>query len=698
MELLGARADEACHFRCLFAENAGNLAGGACQNLGDFIGARVQAVVEFLETGIEAAFQHLLAGAECGRQREGMVAQRIAEAVDAGIEDAVNGFRAAIHRLADTRQAFHQLAVERADAVFEGFGEFGNAVVEDRRQLIDRGLQPFLEEPRAKVEIHDGVVDARLQRLAEAGALFLDRAVELGEHVVQRSCQRAVAAGQGIVDVAGTGDQGFVELLGALVEGGVQALGILVERRGAGFELLQHRRTALVQRDVQLFQTGIEFVGEGKTGGIQRLQQGFGAGVEKIADRFGGGVRLFHQHGRARVDQRGEGFARGREAKGDFLRRKRHVFLELLVGAGDRGADALDMADDRLALAAQLLDQAAHAHFIVGIAALQRIDLGMDEGFQLGGTGDGALYALVHRHDFAAHGLTDGHDALGGDGFRVGEAQGNFRHGTGGIAQILGAGDHDREGVEQKQRQKRSGKQRAGAGKGEEIRERTELPEPWRIEKLRQRKAAEHPERADDRRHAQGGFQRTAVQRFHDAGGGAAAGVVGRRGRGALALCRFGRGAARRLGSALTRLVHRRLLRLGFLTRRGLVVAKIDLQGVFKRLICLFVDRLVVLVVRHTIYASLHIGFVRIVAGTAICRKRITPLRRDCVPVTVAIPHSILGRYPFFGTKDISPTPVSTPARAADGKTGIFQEYRSDTFIERKQFDAPRWAGGEGHC
>jgi hypothetical protein len=158
---------------------------------------------------------------------------------------------------------------------------------------------------------------------------------------------------------------------------------------------------------------------EREAGRGQVCSRRVGLGGEQAAERLHGGFRLFGHRRGARVDHRGEGFARGREANGDFFGGERQVFLELVVDADDRGADALGVVDDRLAFGAEFVDETANAQFVVGVAALERVDFGVHERFELGGAGDGALDAFVHRRDLAANGLADGHDALGGDGFRL---------------------------------------------------------------------------------------------------------------------------------------------------------------------------------------------------------------------------------------------------------------------------------------
>ena len=84
----------------------------------------------------------------------------------------------AVHGLVDARQAFHQLAVEGAGALVEGAGEFGDADVEGRVDLADRGLETIFEQARAQVEVDDCVVCTGLEALAEMPAALFERGVE----------------------------------------------------------------------------------------------------------------------------------------------------------------------------------------------------------------------------------------------------------------------------------------------------------------------------------------------------------------------------------------------------------------------------------------------------------------------------------------------------------------------------------------
>jgi hypothetical protein len=76
--------------------------------------------------------------------------------------------------------------------------------------------------------------------------------------------------------------------------------------------------------------------------------------------------------------------------------------LQRLVRAGNGGAHALGVVDDGFALGAKPVDEGADASLVLGIGALELVDLGVDEGLELDGARERALDALVHGLKLAA--------------------------------------------------------------------------------------------------------------------------------------------------------------------------------------------------------------------------------------------------------------------------------------------------------
>jgi hypothetical protein len=199
------------------------------------------------------------------------------------------------------------------------------------------------------------------------------------------------------------------------------------------------------------------------------------------------------------------------------------------MGAGDGGADALGVADDRVALAAKFLHQAAYAHLIVGVAALERVDFGMDQRLEFRCAGNGALDAFVHGRDFAANGLADGEDAVAGNVFRLGEAQGDLGHRAGGGTHLAGACHHDREGEEDEDRNDDRDQEADGRRHCQQIGDGADLPDRRGVKQVCQSEHANCPQQREQGGVADRAAARTAFERAQQTGGVLAAVVVGRR-------------------------------------------------------------------------------------------------------------------------------------------------------------------------
>lgn len=334
-------------------------------------------------------------------------------------------------------------------------------------------------------------LDLRLWRKL---ALFVKGRVERGKHVVEAAGNRLLAYPEALIEIARPGDQRLVELTGAFVQGGVELLGIGVERRGTGFELAEQLLATLRQVIAECIETRVEFVAERHSGGRQARKQRVGPGGQHGAQIFERMVRFVGKCRGPGIDERSEGLAGDGDARRNVLACRFEVVLQLGMRASDRRADPIRMADDRFAFETKLLDERADTQFVFAVAAFECADFRMHERFELGCPGDGALYALVHRRDFAAHGLADRHDAVGGIGFRLGEAHRNLGHRTRGAAQFLSTRDHDREGEEEHDGQGDAEQDADCSRHGREIAERADLPDPGRIKKVGDAKPGNRPD------------------------------------------------------------------------------------------------------------------------------------------------------------------------------------------------------------
>ena len=99
---------------------------------------------------------------------------------------------------------------------------------------------------------------------------------------------------------------------------------------------------------------------------------------------------------------------------GDVVADRGDVVRQIEMHAGDRVAHLFGLADQRVALMRERLEQAADADFVVVVGAFERRHLVGDQRFELGGARERALDAVAHGRDLAADGLADGDDRIRG--------------------------------------------------------------------------------------------------------------------------------------------------------------------------------------------------------------------------------------------------------------------------------------------
>ena len=129
----------------------------------------------------------------------------------------------------------------------------------------------------------------------------------------------------------------------------------------------------------------------------------------------------------------------------------RQVDLNVVEG----GTDLLGLADQRVALAGEILQQPADANLVVAIGAFERRNLALHKRFKLAGARQRALDAVAHGGYFAADRLSDGDDGIPRHAFGFGEPHGDSRHGLRDQAQLLGAPSHVGDAKEEDDREQR---------------------------------------------------------------------------------------------------------------------------------------------------------------------------------------------------------------------------------------------------
>ena len=171
---------------------------------------------------------------------------------------------------------------------------------------------------------------------------------------------------------------------------------------------------------------------------------------------------------------------------GDQIADRGDVVREVEMDAGNGGADVLGLRHERLALVGEVAEQAADAHFVVVVGALDGGHFVVHQRFKFGGAGERAFDAVAHGGDFAADGLADRHHRLARRRLRLRQPQRHRGHGFGDRAHLLRAADELGEHVEGDDRQQ----DRDGGGDG------------------------------DQRAHARGGEQRLQFGTEHEGGAG----------------------------------------------------------------------------------------------------------------------------------------------------------------------------------
>ena len=142
---------------------------------------------------------------------------------------------------------------------------------------------------------------------------------------------------------------------------------------------------------------------------------------------------------------------------GDELADLRNVVGEIEMHAVDGVAHLLGLADQRVALAAEILQQGADAHLVVVVGVLERGDLVGDQRLELGGARERALDAVAHGGDLAADRLPDGDDQFARDRLRLGEPHGDLGHRLRDQPHFLRAPRHVGEHVEEHDRRQVDG-------------------------------------------------------------------------------------------------------------------------------------------------------------------------------------------------------------------------------------------------
>ena len=380
--------------------------------------------------------------------------------------------------------------------------------------------------------LHDRVGDARAALLE----LGYDVAAAQGEvehervaGILEGCVDLLDAAGNGVGKLVAGLDHEIGHLLRAVVHQIEDRLGFLREALG---HLIEPRRHHVLQVGGDLGEFVADVIGLER----QRLGQAVAGGGNGLRGFLAGFLEPVEQVAAAvaeRFDHRVAGISeRTRDVLGLFRERVGdpprslvdllghefadlgNVVAEIEMDAVDGVADLAGLADERVALAAQILEQRPDAHFVVVVGMFEGGDLVRDQGLELGGARQRALDAVAHGGDLASNGLADGDDGFARHRLRLRQPHGDLGHGLGDEPQLLRAPRHVGEHVEEDDRHEEGGgehgQDRSGQAGGAERGLQFGQVEPAEHE------AGEHPETGEDGCEDVGGPGRTALQAAQD--------------------------------------------------------------------------------------------------------------------------------------------------------------------------------------
>ena len=303
-----------------------------------------------------------------------------------------------------------------------------------------------------------------LERMREGLAQRAEQGFRFGGLFAELFAQLRAGRGEGLLEGRSLDSNEIVQALGMVRKPGGEFVGAQADRfaePGAGLaeRLGQEVRTHLglvEERGGEAAQIALEFFGalfDDARGLLARLveplQQILRALFELAQQGVAGTGEGLLDDAALVLDRPGDAVARLLQQIRELFRSDFKLARDGHMGAGEGGRNLVGVGDNGFALARKLVEQHADTALVVAIGALERGDLGADHGFEFAGAGQRPLDAVAHRGDLAANRLAQRHHLLGGDGFRLGEANRDLRHRSGGMAHLLCATHHRAHGKEE---------------------------------------------------------------------------------------------------------------------------------------------------------------------------------------------------------------------------------------------------------
>jgi len=405
-------------------------------------------------------------GKRCGHLR-GLRGEVFAHAGDALLDRLGGALRTLGNGLREFERTGGKRFVQRLRARVERGLDAIDALVEVFRDFANLGRDPLIERREAVARGFRNPGDSGFHLVDDAAAVTPHGGFE-GLHALRHGLvERAGIRGDAVRDVVAARGDGVGKGTQLLADSVLEGLAALGDHPRNFVGALAEPHMHVVCRLLQRFGYLVVAVGDG----FRDLDADFGQALgrfraplgQAVEDGIAGihelGAGVFGAHQDVFRDAAGRAVECARDAVGDVL----HVEGESFVGMRDRVAQMRGVFDDRVTFVVEFADQCTHAVFVLVVGALERRDFAPHHGLEFGCARDGAFDAVAERRDFAADGLADRNDGVGGDAFGLGEAQRDFRHRARDMAHFLRAANKHRRHDEEEGRQQDCGERRQEA-------------------------------------------------------------------------------------------------------------------------------------------------------------------------------------------------------------------------------------------
>ena len=442
-------------------------AGVACDPFGELGAAVVEHVLERLQPRREQVAHRVAAvGDDVGEFAAALV-EHVLERLQPNREQFAHHIVATVNHVGELAAALMEHVLERLqpgrEQVAHRLAAAGDHVGKRLGALVELTGQPV-------AVLHEGIGDARAgllefgDHVSAAQAQIEDKGIAGG---LERGVDLLDPAGNGLGELVAGIDHEVGQLLRATAHQIENFGGLLPEIPRHFFEPLGHRALDiggdLGELVADVIGLEVERRAQAVAGGRDRLR-GIAAGAFEAGEQIAAALAERLDHRVAGVAQRtrdvlgpfGKGVSDPPRSVVDLLGNELadlgNVVAEIEVDAVDGVADLSGLADEGIALAAQILQQRADAHFVVVVGMFEGGNLVRHQRLEFGGARERALDAIAHGGHLAPDRLPDGDDRFARDRLGLGEPHGDLGHRLGDQPQFLRAPRHVGEHVEEDDR------------------------------------------------------------------------------------------------------------------------------------------------------------------------------------------------------------------------------------------------------